>query len=124
MRFDIMMTWAQDKGPGPQLFQELRDLGGYDVLRNGTIKTGGAVYFTAYATFDGTPKFAKALTEDLYKRYDLDIVEVTWNPPEFIWTIAGWALDHNFSIIVDAHQNLMEWVSNRWLRLEEVEGSA
>lgn len=116
MRYDIMMTWSQDKAPGPSLFQELREVGAYDVLRNGTTQAGGVVYFTAYATLDSDTTFAKALTRDMYSRYDLDIVELTWNPPDFLWAIANWALAHNFRTCVDAHNTLIEEVSKRWLR--------
>lgn len=118
MQYDIMLTWSQDKAPGPSLFQKLRDVGAEDVLRNGSIRTGDQVYFTAYATINSPIPFAHDLQNFLYDKYDLDIVEVTWNPPNWMWAIANWCLAHNFRRCVDTHNRLIEWVSNQWLRSE------
>jgi hypothetical protein len=116
MRTDIMMTWRNDKPPGPSLFQDLRSVGGYDITRNGNTKVGEVVFFTAYATVNLSAANTRQLADDLYTKYDLDIVELTWNPPDFLWAVAEWCMEHRFNKCVDTFNNIIEAVSNRFLR--------
>lgn len=116
MRYDITLMWSDEKPPGPGIFEDLRKAGARDILRNGSIKSGGLVYFTTYATLNHPPAAALAFSETLYQKYDLEVVELTWNPPDFMWSISNWCLEHNFRSVVDAFNNLIETVSARYLR--------
>ncbi len=116
MRYDIMMMWSDEKPPGTGIFEDLREAGAVDVLRNGTVQAGGAVFFTTYATLPIPATTAKAFANVLLNKYDLEVVELTWNPPDFVWAFYNWCLTHNFQGVVDAMTNLIEKVSQRWLR--------
>lgn len=115
MRYDIMLMWSDEKPPGPGIFEDLREIGAQNILRNGSIKTN-KVYFTTYATVDSSIEEAHQLSARLYDKYDLEVVELTWNPPDWMWSISNWCLEHSFRSVVDAFTRLIEAVSNWLLR--------